>query len=125
MDGILYYKGSVVCAGNHTGITALAAHGSVEWGFLHDDGSALAVGQGLYNLGIGGQNRNLRLMLQSVITNELRGNLSRDRLVYGYICTHVVGCLTSFSCFLTLLFHGCLEAFLIYSQVLLFQDLDG
>ena len=64
-------------------------------------------------------------MLQSVVANELGSDLSRDRLVYGNICTHVVGCLTCFSCFLTLLFHRCLEAVLVYRQVLLFQDLDG
>ena len=64
-------------------------------------------------------------MLQSVITNEFGSNLSRDGLVYGYIRTHVVGCLTCFSCLLTLLFHSCLKAFLVYGQVLLFQDLDG
>ena len=124
MNGILYHKGTVVSAGDHTGITALSTHGSVERSLIHDDGSALAIGQGFHDLGIGCQNGNLRLMYQSVIAHELRGDLSRNGLVYGYIRTHIVGCLTCFSCLLTLLFHSCLEAFLVYGQVLFFQDLD-
>ena len=59
MNGILYNKDTVVCAGDDTCISALAAHGSVEWGLLYNDGSALAVSQSFYNLSIGSQNRDL------------------------------------------------------------------
>ena len=124
MNGIFYFKHRAVRSGNLTEVTLLTTHGSVERSLLYDDGSALAVGQGFHDLGIGCQNGNFRLMHQSVVAHELRGDLSRDGLVYGYIRTHVVGCLTCFSCLLTLLFHSCLEAFLVYGQVLFFQDLD-
>ena len=124
LDGILYLELAVLGT-DHTGITLLTAHGSVERGLLYENGSALAVGQRLCQLAVGGQYGNLGLCGQAVIAYKGRSHLRIDLIVHGSVCAHVVGHRAGLSCLDTLLLHGCLKTILVYGKSLFFQDLLG
>ena len=121
LDGILYLE-LAVPGTDHAGITLLTAHGSVERGLLYENGSALAVGQRLGQLAVGGQYGNLGFCGQAVIAYKGRSHLRIDLIVHGSVGSHVVGHRAGLSCLDTLLLHGCLEAVLVYGQPLLLQD---
>ena len=57
-DGVLHLE-LAVRALDHAGVRLLAAHGGVERGLLHHDGACLAVGEGLHQLRLRGEGRNL------------------------------------------------------------------
>ena len=48
-----------------------------------------------------------------------------DLVIYRSVCSHIVGGLTGTSCFRTLLFHCCTEAFLVHAAAFLLEDLFG
>ena len=124
LNGILYLELAALCA-DHADICLLAAHGSVERSFLYDNRSVLAVCEGLCQLVLCSENRNLRLVSQSVVTYELCGDRRIDGLVNGHIGSHVVGRLSGRSGCLFLLFHAGGETVLVYRKILLLQNFLG
>ena len=123
VNGVLNLE-LAVFIGNDTLIALLAAHGAIESGFICDNGSGLAVCKRLYKLLLCSQNGNLRIHAQLVIAYEFRGNSRIDGLVYGHVCTHVVGCLAGLAGLVLLLLHGSIKAFLINAAALFLQDLS-
>ena len=124
LDGI-FHNESAVCSLDHTGISNLSAHGSVERCFLYENGAFLAFHQGIHDLILCCENSNRGLKGKVVISNKLCGYRGVDLVIYSCVSTHIVGYLTGGTCFLSLLIHSSLEAFLVDLVALLLKDLLG
>ena len=60
-----------------------------------------------------------------IVACESAGDLRIDLVIYRSVSSHIVGGLTGTSCFGTLLFHCCTEAFLVHAAAFLLEDLFG
>ena len=124
LDGI-FHNESAVCSLDHTGISNLSAHGSVERCFLYENGAFLAFHQGIHDLILCCENSNRGLKGKVVISNKLCGYRGVDLVIYSCVSTHIVGYLTGGTCFLSLLIHSSLEAFLVDLIAFFLKDLLG
>ena len=123
-NGIFYHK-FTIRAGDDTGIGMLTTAGSIEWCFFHKDGTNLSVGQCFGNFCFCSHNCDPGITNILFITNKSGGNGRINRFVYGYICTHVIGFFSCTSCFHTLLFHTCGEAFFVDGNSFFHEDFFG
>ena len=121
-DGIFYTE-YTVCSGDHTGVTFLSTHGSVERCLFYKDGSFLTFHQGIHDLCLCGQNSYFGGSFQFVISVKFGCDIAVDLIVYSCICAHIVADCTAFSCTFSLHFHLFFEAVLINSVSFFFQNL--
>ena len=123
-DGIFHTE-YTVCSGDHTGVTFLSTHGSVERCLFYKDGSFLTFHQGIHDLCLSGQDSYFGGSFQFVISGKFGCDIAVDLIVYGCISTHIVADCASFSCTFSLNFHLFLEAVFIDGISFFFQDLFG
>ena len=121
LNGIFYHESSVFCL-NHTGIAFLTAHCCVERCFLYKYCSFLSFHKRSYNFLLCCENCDFRIKRKVFVSHKFCCDRSVDLIVNGSVRTHVVCDFTGFTCFHTLLFHCCLEAFFIDSVAFFLQD---
>ena len=113
------------CCLDHTGIAALTTHSRIKWCLFDKNGTIFTFGKAVYDCIFACDCHDLRFVCQSVITNKLGCDCNINLLINCRIGTHIVGCLSCFSCTLALFLHTSLEAFLICSKSGLFQNFDS
>ena len=124
LDGI-FYDEFAICSLDHTGISNLTSHSCIERCFLYENSTLLSFHQGIYDLSFCGKNSNRRFKGKVIVSNKLCGNRSIDLVIYSSVSSHIIGYLTGGTCFLSLLIHSSLEAFLVDLVALLLKDLLG
>ena len=112
LDSVFHCK-FITTLADDTGVGYLAAAGSVERGFLHDNRARFPVCQCLHKLFLCGQHRDLRVVVQRLISHESGCDGRIDGFIYCDIGAHVVGHLSGFSGHLALLLHGSLKSFFV------------
>ena len=122
LNGVLYNEPGISQL-DHAFIAFLSAHGSVERSLLHKYGSLLVLCQCLHDLCICGENCDLGLMGQIVISHKLSCDFRVYFIIYGSISSHIIGHFAGLSGLFPLFFHGCFETSLINSDPFFFQDL--
>ena len=122
LDGVFYTKYTVFCR-DHTFITFLTTHGSIEWSMFYENRSALAFHQRIYNLCIGCHNSYFGSIFQFIITCKFCCYGSIDLIVYSCICSHIIGHFTGCTGTLSLSIHLCFKAIFVDLVSLFFQNL--
>ena len=103
-----------------TFITFLTTHCCIEYCLINDNCSLISFWKSFYNIFFCCKNCYLGIIRQLVISNEFTCDSWINLIIYSCISTHIVSCLTSLTCFLTLLIHTFNEAVFINSYVLFF-----
>ena len=121
----IFHNKFTVTAFDHTVVGFLSTACCIEWSLIYKDGSSLTVRKSVYDLIFCGKYRNLRFIFQMLVSDKLRSYRRIDGFVYGCICSHVVRCLTCFSCSLALNFHCSFKSLFINIYTFFFQNLFG
>ena len=121
----IFHNKFTVTAFDHTVVGFLSTACCVERSLIYKDGSSLTVRKSVYDLIFCGKYRNLRFIFQMLVSDKLRSYRRIDGFVYGCICSHVVRCLTCFSCSLALNFHCSFKSLFINIYTFFFQNLFG
>ena len=122
LDGIFYHK-FTVCSLDHTGIAFLASHGSIKRSLFYKNSSLLSLYQRRGKLAFSRQNSNLRFKSQMLIAYKFCCHRRIDLIINRSVRTHVVGYFAGSTSLDSLLFHCRLEAILVDSVSLFFQNL--
>ena len=121
-DGVLNNK-FTVCSLDHTGITFLSTHCCIERSLLYKYGTLLSLRERIYDLCFCGKDSNLGIKGKMIVADEFCCYVYIDIIVYGCVCTHIVGYFTGSTCLDSLLFHCLLEAFLVNAVAFLLKNL--
>ena len=122
LNGILHHESSVFCL-DHTGIAFLSTHCCIERSLLYKYGTLLSLCERIYDFCFCGKDSNLGIKGKMIVADEFCCYVYIDIIVYGCVCTHIVGYFTGSTCLDSLLFHCLLEAFLVNAVTFLLKDL--
>ena len=124
LDGILYHK-SAICSLDHTTVTFLTTHGSVERCFFYKYSTFLTFHQRSCNFFLCRKNCDLWIVCEMIVAYKFCSYIDIDLIIYSGVSSHIVGYLTCWTRLHSLLFHCLLEAVFINSISLFLKDFFG
>ena len=124
LNGIFYLELTILSI-DHTCVTFLSTHGSIEWCLCCKYSSLLTFYQRIYQFCLRSKYRNLGFVFQSSVSGKLCSDRYIDLIVYSSICSHVIGHFTAFTGTFSLCIHLSLETGFINLISFFFQNLFG
>ena len=96
LNGIFYLELTILSI-DHTCVTFLSTHGSIEWCLCCKYCSLLTFYQRIYQFSFRSKHCDLRLIFQGGVSGKLCSDRYIDLIVYSSICTHVIGHFATFT----------------------------